>query len=60
LLLVGAVLGLGALNWKRLTPKLGEAGGNDALRRAATTELLLAQVVLLVTAILVRMSPMDH
>ena len=58
LLLVAAVLALGALNWKRLTPHLGEAGGNDALSRAASTELLVAQLVLFVTAILVRTSPM--
>lgn len=60
LALVGVVLGLGALNWRRLTPRLGEPGGHEALRRAATTELLVAQVVLFVTAILVRTSPMDH
>lgn len=60
LLLVAAVLGLGALNFRVLTPKLGEQSGNDALRKAASVELLLAQVVLFVTAILVRTSPMDH
>ena len=51
LILVAAVLGLGALNFRVLTPKLGEQSGNDAL---------LAQVVLFATAILVRTSPMDH
>ena len=60
LLLVAAVLGLGALNFRVLTPKLGEQSGNDALRKAASVELLLAQVVLFATAILVRTSPMDH
>ena len=60
LILVAAVLGLGALNFRVLTPKLGEQSGNDALRKAASVELLLAQVVLFATAILVRTSPMDH
>ncbi len=59
LVLVGLVLGLGALNWKKLTPRLHEAGGTDTLRRAAAMELLAAQLVLLVTALLVRTSPMD-
>lgn len=60
LLIVSAVLGLGALNFRILTPRLGEQSGNDALRRAASVELLLAQIVLCVTAVLVRTSPMAH
>ncbi len=60
LLLVGMVLGLGALNWKRLGPKLGQPSANDALRRAASTELLIAQLVLFVTAVLVRTSQVGH
>ena len=55
-----SVLGLGAVNWRRLTPRLDEDGGPDALRRNATRELLLAQVVLVVTAILVRTSPIGQ
>lgn len=58
LLLVAAVLGMGALNWRRLTPRLGEPGGTETLRRAAATEWVVAQAVLLVTAILVRTAPM--
>ena len=58
LLLVAMVMVLGANNWKRLTPKLGDPGGPRAMRRAAVTEVILAQAVLLLTAILVRMSPM--
>lgn len=58
LLLVAIVMVLGANNWKRLTPKLGDPGGPRAMRRAAVTEVILAQAVLLLTAILVRMSPM--
>jgi putative copper export protein len=60
LLLVAAVLALGALNFRALTPRLGERSGNDAMRRAASVELLLAQIVLFATAVLVRTSPMDH
>ncbi len=55
---VSLVLGLGALNWRRLTPRLGSDAGNAALRRAATVELLLAHVVIVVTALLVRTSPL--
>jgi putative copper export protein len=58
LVIVFGVMSLGALNWKRLTPRLGEAAGRDALRRAAGIEMLLAHGVLLVTAMLVRTSPM--
>ena len=43
--LVVAVLGLGALNWKRLTPRLAEPEGPPAMRRAATIELAVATVV---------------
>lgn len=57
LALVAGVAGLGLVNWKKLTPRLGERGGRGALRRGATWELVLAQAVLLVTAILVRTAP---
>ena len=55
--LVAIVLALGATNFRILTPKLGTDDGVRALKRAATVELLVAQVVLLVTAVLVRTSP---
>lgn len=55
--LVLGVLALGAVNWRRLTPRLGDSGGQRAMRRAAALEILLANVVLMVTAILVRTSP---
>ena len=55
-----SALGLGAVNWRRLTPRLDGDAGQDALRRNAARELLLAQVVLVVTAILVRTSPLGH
>jgi putative copper resistance protein D len=58
--LVGAVMILGAVNWKRLSPVLSSDAGQDRLRRAATTELMVAQCVLIVTALLVRTSQMGH
>jgi putative copper export protein len=58
--IVAAVMGLGLRNWKRLTPLLATPEGPAALRRSASLELLLAQVVLLVTAVLVRTSPLGH
>jgi copper transport protein len=57
-ILAGAVLGLGARNFKRLTPKLGDAAGRAAMRKSAVLEFLVANVVLVVTAILVRTSTM--
>jgi len=57
LVAVGVVLGLGARNWKRLTPRLGERDGPSSLRRSAAVELVIAQVVLMVTAVLVRTPP---
>ena len=58
LAVVAIVMLLGANNWKRLTPRLGDPGGQHAMRRSAVTELILAHVVLLLTAMLVRTSPM--
>ena len=52
-LAVGAV---GAYNWRRLTPRLGDAAGTKALLRSARFELLLAAAVLLVTAFLVHLA----
>lgn len=48
---------LGAVNWRRLTPRLREAGGAQAMRNSAAVEILVAHAVLLVTAVLVRASP---
>lgn len=56
-LLVAAVLALGFVNWRRMRPALGRPGGPERLARVATGEFLLAQLVLLVTAILVQTPP---
>lgn len=58
LLCVAGVLALGARNARVLTPRLGTDEGNDAMRRSAVLELVVAQGVLIVTALLVRTSPM--
>ena len=57
LILVAGAAGLGFVNWKELTPRLEEPAGQDSLRGSATVELLVAHVVLLVTAILVVTPP---
>lgn len=60
MVLVLPVLGLGALNWKRITPMLSTAKGPPAMRRAAAVELAVGTVVLFITSILVRTSPLSH
>jgi len=60
LLLVASVLALGAWNWRRLTPRLSNEEGQSAMRRAATTEFLIANLVLVITALLIRTSPGGH
>jgi putative copper export protein len=57
LILVSIVLALGAKNFRVLSPALGTPQADSAMRRSATAELLIAQLVLLVTAVLVRTSP---
>ena len=52
-LATGAV---GAYNWRRLTPRMGEASGPGRLLRSAGLELLLAAAVLLVTAVLAHLA----
>ena len=53
LLLVAGVLALGAWNWRRQKPRLGTEAGAHGLRSSATGELVVASLVLVVTAILV-------
>lgn len=53
LALVFTVFGLGAWNWRRMRPALGEERGAVAIQRSARAELTVAAVVLLVTAVLV-------
>jgi putative copper export protein len=53
LALVLCVVALGAWNWRRMTPRLGDEAAAHALRRSARAELSFAALVLLVTGILV-------
>lgn len=53
LVLVSVIVLLGALNWRRLGPRMTTTAGVDVLRKSLVTELLLALLVLLVTAVLV-------
>ncbi len=53
LCVVGTVFGFGAFNWLRQRPRLGTEAGARAIRSSATGELLIAMVVLLITAVLV-------
>ncbi len=52
-LLVGMIVALGALNWRRLGPRLADGAPVSALRKSLVTEVLLALMVLLITAVLV-------
>lgn len=51
--LVLVVMMLGAWNWRRVRPTLGENAATAAIRRSAAIELAVAALVLLVTAVLV-------
>lgn len=53
LLFVAGVVAMGAWNWKRVRPALGESGSEDRIRRSATTELFFGGLVLTATAVLV-------
>ena len=53
MLVVLAVAGLGAWNWRRLRPQLGTESAGFRLQRSATAELAFAAVVLVITAVLV-------
>ncbi|MBK8250000.1 MAG: CopD family protein [Gemmatimonadetes bacterium] len=53
LVVFGVIGALGALNWKRLTPRLRDAGAATQLRRAAAFEVLAGILLLLLTSYLV-------
>lgn len=53
LVVLTVIMGIGAVNWKRLTPRLGEAAVAGHLKRSAGVELALGAVLLLLTAYLV-------
>jgi putative copper export protein len=47
------VFALGAWNWRRQRPKLGSEEAAGLIRRSSVTELSVATLVLVVTAVLV-------
>ncbi|MGI8548445.1 MAG: copper resistance D family protein, partial [Gemmatimonadaceae bacterium] len=53
LVVVAIVAGLGAWNWRRMSPRLGSEGAAHQLRKSARAELAFAAVVLAITAVLV-------
>ncbi len=53
LVFVATVAGLGAWNWKRMSPRLGTEAAAHDLRRSARAELIVAAIVLVCTAVLV-------
>lgn len=53
LIFVVCVAVMGAWNWKRVRPSLGETGSELTIRRSATTELTFGALVLLATSVLV-------
>jgi putative copper export protein len=53
LVFVLMVVLMGAWNWKRVRPTLGESGSEETIRRSSTMELTFAALVLLATSVLV-------
>lgn len=53
LLLLAVTMAFGAWNWRRLSPGLGTPGATAALTRSAAFELIVALLLLSVTAVLV-------
>ena len=47
---------VGFWNWRSMTPRLGDSLGTAALRRTAGGEVVLATVVLLITAVLIHLA----
>jgi putative copper export protein len=53
LCVVAIVVALGAWNWRRVAPRLGDEESAVTIRRSATTELSFAAIVLVLTSVLV-------
>jgi putative copper export protein len=51
--LLAVTMALGAWNWRRVSPRLGEAGATRELSRSATIELVIGALLLATTAVLV-------
>ncbi len=59
LVFVLIVVVLGAWNWRRVRPTLGDLGTEETIRRSSTMELAFGAIVLLCTAVLVTL-PSPH
>jgi putative copper export protein len=53
LIFVVCVVVMGAWNWRRVKPTLGESGSEETIRHSATVELTFGALVLLATSVLV-------
>jgi putative copper export protein len=53
LIFVACVVAMGAWNWRRVRPSLGEENSEHMIRRSSTMELTFGALVLLATAVLV-------
>jgi putative copper export protein len=53
LCLLGATMGFGAWNWRRVRPRLGSPAATTEMRRSAGLELLIGLALIAVTAVLV-------
>ena len=53
LVVLSAVIAIGAWNWRRVRPALGDDAGAGRVRRSSIAELAVAAIVLALTAILV-------
>jgi copper transport protein len=53
LIFVLIVVSLGAYNWRRVRPSLGDVGTEETIRRSSTMELMFGAIVLICTAVLV-------
>jgi putative copper export protein len=59
LVFVLIVVSLGAWNWRRVRPSLGDVGTEETIRRSSTMELAFGAIVLICTAVLVTL-PSPH
>jgi putative copper export protein len=59
LIFVLIVVVLGAWNWRRVRPSLGDLGTEETIKRSSTMELTFGAIVLICTAVLVTL-PSPH
>jgi len=57
LLFVAVVFAMGAVNWRRVQPRISEPGGDRRLRQAASVELTATLLVLIITSVLTAVPP---